>query len=127
MEPGQTVDWVNDQILTARKPKSVDVKVGVTQSTLPPNPPQVTASPPKLKLDPVSGIEAQGTVTNDSSVQQNNLTLFAVARKGNRIVAAGRGGMKVVKPHGSRDYHIFFIGSPKGAQVTVTVPPTTFN
>jgi len=102
--------------------------VGVSQDLVPPNPPQVEVSQPKLHTDPVSGTEAEGKVTNKSSIQQNDLTLFAVARKGNQIVAAGRGGIKVVKPNGGdRDYHIFFIGNPKGAQVTVTVPPTTFN
>jgi hypothetical protein len=128
MLPGQTVDWVDDQILASGTPKSVDVKVGVTQQTLPPNPPQVEATPPKLKVDPVSGVQAEGTVKNDSSIQQVNLTLFGVARKGNQVVAAGRGGIKTIAPNGgTRPYHIYFIGDPKGAQVTVTAPPSTFN
>ncbi len=127
MMPGQTVDWVNDQILATGTPKSVDVKVGVSQDTLPPNPPQVEASSPKLKNDPYSGLQVEGTVTNDSSIQQVDLTLFAVARKGNQVVAAGRGGIKVIAPNGgTRPYHIYFIGDPKGAQVTVTVPPSSF-
>ena len=127
MLPGQTVDWVNDQILATGTPKSVDVKVGVSQDTLPPNPPQVEASPPKLKNDPYSGLQVEGEVKNDSPVQQVDLTLFAVARKGNQVVAAGRGGIKVIAPNGgTRPYHIYFIGDPKGAQVTVTAPPSSF-
>ena len=126
MQPGQTVDWVNDQILASGKPKSVDVKVGVSQDTVPPNPPQLEATEPKLENDPVSGIQVSGLVENHSSITQNDLTLFAVARKGNEIVAAGRGGIKIVKEGGSRPYHIFFIGDPKGAHVTVSVPPSTF-
>jgi hypothetical protein len=117
---------VNDQILATGKPKTVDVKVGVTQDTLPPNAPQLEASPPKLEVDPVSGVEASGTVTNHSPIQQVKVTLFAVARKGDQIVAAGRGGIKVIKGNGDRPYHIFFIGNPKGADITVTVPATTF-
>jgi hypothetical protein len=127
MQPGQTVDWVNDQILASGTPKSVDAKVGVSQQTLPPSAPQIEVSPAKLHNDPVSGVEAEGTVTNNSSVQQNGLTLFAVARKGGKVVAAGRGGIKVIAPNGDRPYHIFFIGDPKGAQITVTAPPSTFN
>jgi uncharacterized protein (DUF302 family) len=127
IQPGQTVDWVNDQVLASGKPKSVDAKVGVTEATLPPSAPQIQVSPAKLHDDPVSGIEAEGTVTNDSSIQQHNLTLFAVARKGGQVVAAGRGGIKVIKANGDRPYHIFFIGNPKGAQITVTAPPSTFN
>ena len=126
MQPGETVDWVNDQILASGEPKSVDVKVGVTQETLPPNAPQLEASEAQLVVDPGSGVHATGTVTNDSSLQQIDVTLFAVARKGDQIVAAGRGGIKVIKANGDRPYHIYFIGNPKGADVTVTVPPSTF-
>lgn len=126
--PGQTLDWVNDQILATGKPEKVEVKVGVSQDTLPPNPPQVEATPPELKNDPVSGIQAVGDVTNNSSIQQVNLTLFAVARKGDQVVAAGRGGIQTIAPDGGkRPYHIYFIGDPKGAQVTVTAPPSTFD
>jgi hypothetical protein len=128
MLPGQTVDWVDDQILATGTPKTVDVKVGVTQVTLPPNPPQVEASPPKLKNDPYSGLQVEGTVKNDSPIQQIGLTLFAVARKGGKVVAAGRGGIKTIAPNGgTRPYHIYFIGNPKGADVTVTAPPSSFN
>jgi hypothetical protein len=60
MLPGETVDWVDDQILAAGTPKSVDVKVGVSQDPLPPNPPKVEASAPKLKNDPYLRGRAQG-------------------------------------------------------------------
>jgi hypothetical protein len=126
MRPGETVDWVNDQILASGEPKSVDVKVGVSQEPLPPNAPVLEASDAKLVVDPYSGIQAEGKVTNDSDIPQVRVTLFAVARKGNQIVAAGRGGIKVIKANGDRPYHIYFIGNPKGADVTVTVPPSTF-
>ena len=126
MRPGETVDWVNDQILASGEPKSVDVKVGVSQESLPPNAPVLEASDAKLVVDPYSGIQAEGKVTNDSDIPQVRVTLFAVARKGNQIVAAGRGGIKVIKANGDRPYHIYFIGNPKGADVTVTVPPSTF-
>ncbi len=68
----------------------------------------------------------EGTVTNDSGIEQHGLTLFAVARKGDQVVAAGRGGIDTIPPDGGeRPYHIYFIGDPKGAQVTVTAPPST--
>jgi hypothetical protein len=128
MMPGQTVDWVDDQILATGTADKVDVKVGVSETTPPPSPPEVEASEPKLKNDPVSGLQAEGTVTNQSSIQQVDLVLFGVARKGDEVVAAGRGGIKVVAPNGGeRPYHIYFIGNPKGAQVTVTAPPSTLN
>ncbi len=66
--PGQTLDWVNDQMLATGTPKAVDVKVGVSQETLPPNPPQIEASEPKLKNEPVTGLQVEGTATNGSSI-----------------------------------------------------------
>lgn len=127
MMPGQTVDWVNDQVLANGEPKSVKVEVGNTQDTVTSSPPEIDLSQPKLKTDPFSGTEATGTITNKSGVDQTKLTLFAVARKGGQIVAAGRGGFKRLKPDKPSEYHIYFIGDPTGADVTVTAPPTVLN
>jgi hypothetical protein len=48
-----------------------------------------------------------------------------VARKGDKVVAAGRGLIGRLKA-GTKpvNYHIFFIGDPKGAQVDITSFPT---
>ena len=127
MESGQTVDWVDDQVLANGEPKSVKAEVGTTNQTLSSSPPEIDVSEPKIQTDPYSGTEAQGTVVNRSGVDQIKVTLFAVARKGNQIVAAGRGGIKRLLPDKPTDYHIYFIGDPRGADVTVTAPPTVFN
>ena len=126
IEPGETVTWVNDQILATGKPKEVKVKVGNAEA-LPGDLPEVEVSEPKLEVDPVSGIEATGTVLNKSTIPQDTLILYAVARKGGKVVAAGRGVIDRLKANGKpASYHIFFIGDPKGADVTVAAPPTTF-
>jgi hypothetical protein len=125
IETDQTVGWVNDQILATGKPKSVDVKVGAGEP-LPAGLPEIEVSPPKLVVDPVSGIEATGTVLNKSEIVQETLVLYAIARRGGEIVAAGRGVIDRLKTNGKpANYHIFFIGNPKGTDVTVTAPPTT--
>ena len=80
---------------------------------------------PHLENDPTSGISAVGRVTNRSSILQRKLVLYCVARRGARIVAAGRGGIDRLKPGKSARYTIFFIGNPKGARLTVAAPPTT--
>jgi len=128
MQPGQTVDWVDDQVLASGTPKSVKVEIGSTHDTFTSSVPQLQISQPKLKTDPYSGTEAMGTVDNQSGVDQTRLTLFAVARKGNQVVAAGRGGIKrLVAGDKPAEYHIYFIGDPRGADVSVTAPPTVFN
>jgi hypothetical protein len=51
--------------------------------------------------------------------------LFVVARRGGRVVAAGRGQIKALKV-GARPapYVSFFIGDPAGADISVEAPPT---
>jgi hypothetical protein len=128
MQSGQTVDWVDDQVLASGTPKSVKVQVGSTKETLTSSVPEIDITQPKLKTDPYSGTEATGDVTNKSNIDQTRLTLFAVARKDGKVVAAGRGGIKRLPADGKpTEYHIYFIGDPRGADVTVTAPPTTFN
>ena len=82
-------------------------------------------SPPRAGHD-FSGAKVTGTVTDQSKIDQQHLILFAVARSGGRIVAAGRGQIKALKV-GARpaNYTIYFIGNPVGADVTIQAPPTT--
>ncbi len=124
--PGQTLMWVNDQVIMAGKPARVRAKVGVARGKAPPRLPKVNLSEPKFETDPTSGTLAVGKATNASQIEQRNLTVFAVARRGNRIVAAGRGAIERLKPGDTATYQVFFIGNPKGARVTLAAPPTTF-
>ncbi len=52
--------------------------------------------------------------------------MLGVARRGGRIVAAGRAIVPLVKPGKKAKFNLFFIGNPKGARVTLSAPPTTF-
>jgi hypothetical protein len=117
-------DWVNDQVPVTGAAKSAKAVVGDSTAQTPAKLPHMTASTPSIAVDPVSGVEANGTVKNDSSVEQRALIVYAVARKGGRVVAAGRGEIPRLKPGKSGTYHIFFIGNPRGGRVSVTAPPT---
>lgn len=127
--PGQTVTWVNDQILATGKATSVKVKVGGAEAQLPQKLPELNVDPPKLVNDPVSGTQATGRIVNASGIDQKKLVLFGVGVKGGKIVAAGRAGFKRLNADRPKpaDYHIYFIGNPKGSKVTVTAPPSTLN
>jgi hypothetical protein len=123
--PGRgTVTWVNDQVTAAGTPKSVAAAVGTAKGTLSANPPAVRVESPTLTVDPVSGVEASGKVVNTSKVDQRALVIYCVARKGGRIVAAGRGQVQKLGAGKTAKYHLFFIGNPQGAKLSVDAPPT---
>lgn len=124
LKPGESMAWVNDQVFAAG-PK-LDVEVGATDAKAPAKLPQIDVGPPRVGGDPTSGFAIEGKVTNRSDLLQRKLVLYAVARKGGKVVAAGRGQVERLKPHAAAGYQIFFIGNPEGAQVELAAPPTTF-
>jgi hypothetical protein len=117
--------WVNDQVLAAGKPASVEVKVGVGGKPYDGEQPEIDLSTPKLEGDPTSGIVADGDVVNRTGEDQNRLLIFAVARKGDEIVAAGRGAIEHLKPETKKvPYNVYFIGNPRGAELSLYEYPT---
>jgi hypothetical protein len=122
---GGDAHWINDQVQAARKPKSVKVKVGAGGSSYSGAIPEVDVSKPAIEGDPVSGIEAKGTVVNRTGEDQERLLLYAIGTKGGRVVAAGRGAIEHLKGTTKPlHYNIFFIGDPVGSAVEVTQFPT---
>lgn len=124
LKPGESFAWVHDQVFAAG-PK-VDVKVGAKSGKPPAKLPVVEVGSPRVGGDSTSGFAIEGKVTNRSDVLQRKLVIYAVARKGGEVVAAGRGQVERLKPHAAAGYQVFFIGNPAGAQVEVAAPPTTF-
>jgi len=123
IKPHETFYWVNDQV---GQGKTAKVTVGEPEGKPPAGQlPQFTVSDPRFGHD-FSGVKVSGTVTDESKVDQDHLILFAVARQGGKIVAAGRGQIKKLK-HAAKPapYVIYFIGDPTGADVTIQAPPTT--
>lgn len=124
--PGSRFAWVNDQVNAAGVPQSVVARVGVGHGAMPRSIPSMQVGAPHLENDPTSGVSAVGKITNHSPILQRKLVLYCIATRGGRIVAAGRGGIERLRPNKPTRYTIFFIGNPKGAQLTVAAPPTTF-
>jgi hypothetical protein len=124
--PGQDMLWVNDQIQPVAPPKAVKVVVGAARGKPVAKAPELFVSNAKLEQDPVSGIAATGYVKNRSTIDQRNVTVYGVARKGGRIVAAGRSGIKRIRAGRRGRFKIFWIGDPRGAQLEISAPPTTF-
>jgi hypothetical protein len=127
LAPGQTVTWVNDQITpSAGKPATVKARVGAGDAA--PNGAQavrIELGAAHLEGDPASGVTAIARATNASDVAQKNLVIAAVARKGGRVVAAGRSIVPLLKAHGHAQFQVFFIGDPRGAELSFDAQPST--
>jgi len=125
IEAGGETAWVHDQVLAVGKPKSVEVTVGEGGVPFSGEVPAFDVSEPKLEGDPYSGVVAGGKAENESGEQIDRLLLYAVARKGEEVVAAGRGAIEKVKPEPKPlFYNVYFIGDPRGADVEVISFPT---
>lgn len=124
LDPRQVVLWVNDQVSAAGPAKKVKVLVGVQHGLAPATLPKLKLSAPTLQNDVTSGINASASVKNESKIEQRKLVIYAVARKGARIVAAGRAGIARLRPGKSANFHVYFIGNPRGATITLAAPPT---
>lgn len=124
LAPGATAFWVHNQILATGEAKEVEVEIGASTTTFAGELPDIEVSEPAVKGDPVSGVAATGTVTNNTDEVQKRVLLYGVARDGEQIVAAGRAAIENLKPGRTRPYDVFFIGDPEGAEVEVTSFPT---
>ncbi len=119
------IEWVHDQILATGVPAKVEVKVGEGGEPFKGEQPQISVTEPKLEGDPYSGILAGGDVEYKSGEDLERLLLYAVATKGNEIVAAGRGAIEPFKPKPKPfPYNIYFIGDPSDAEIEITQFPS---
>lgn len=122
LEPGEELYWVHDQVQPAGEPDAATAKVGRARGRAPRRAPRLEVRGVRLESDP-DGVVATGFVVNRSRVEQRRLVLFGVARKGRRIVAAGRAQVRRLKAGRRARFTMFFIGDPRGARVTVSAPP----
>lgn len=125
----RTVPWVNNQIVATGKAKRVEVKVGKPEAAAPSDPPEIATSDVELRED-VDGPFLHGVVENRSKIPQKRLTIYAVARKGDEVVAAGRAVIDRLEPHPTPKpvrFSIYFIGDPRGAELDVFVPPVNLS
>lgn len=119
---GQQLTWINDQVQSSEAPASASAEVGEA--------PPASGAVPQIRVEGVHPSEEAGTsgaagvVVNDSPIIQRSLVVYGVARRGARIVAAGRAVLPEVPAHGSDPFQILFIGKAQGARLQVTAAPT---
>jgi Fe-S cluster assembly scaffold protein SufB len=113
-----TTIWVDDQI-QAHGAVRVDAVIGEGR--------QAQGSLPSIAVHGATLAEgsAEGTLVNGSSTAQSELVVYAVARRGGRIVAAGRAVLASLDAGASSPFQVFFIGDTSGAQLQLSAPPTS--
>lgn len=125
---GRETLWVHDQVIvTAGRAVAADVTPGAGR----PAPSgaaaiDIAVEDSRLEGDPSSGITAVARAVNRSRVTQRDLVIVCVARRGGRVVAAGRAIVPSLRAGGRAKFQVFFIGDPSGAELTFDAQPTTF-
>ena len=123
LSPGRDVSWVHDQVPAGTPGARVDVRVGRPRATAPRRPPRLTVGRLTLGSDGAGGTEGRGRVANHSTAPQRRVTVYAVARRGRKVVAAARAVVNTVKPGGSAPFSVYFIGDPQGARIALSAAP----
>lgn len=123
LTPGKDTVWVDDQAQGSGVATGASALVGEGKpaTTIP----KISVTGAHLSAEAGSETES-GMVANQSSVTQQNLVVYAVARKGAKIVAAGRAVLPEVAAGATAPFQIYFVGAPRGAQIEVSAPPSTF-
>jgi hypothetical protein len=128
LAPGETVTWVNDQVLLpgGARAAALRAKVGAGSSA-PPTAARLAihVQDAHIEGDPASGVTAVARAVNGSSVAQRDLVIAAVARRGGKLVAAGRAVVPSLKANGGERFQAFFVGDPRGGQLSFDAQPST--
>jgi hypothetical protein len=114
--------WIDDQI-PGTSAKTVATRVGEgapASGALP----RMAVSEAQLTKDPSGAATVEGTITNSSSTGQSELVVYALARKGGRVVAAGRAVLASLAPGALAPFQAFFVGDAAGARLQLSAPPT---
>jgi hypothetical protein len=115
--------WVNDQVPSSGAPASVSALAGEA--------PAASGPVPRLEVSGVHSSEesgsagAAGSVRNRSRMTQTNLVVYVLARRGGRVVAAGRAVLPEVAAGARVPFQAFFVGDPTGARLEASAPATT--
>ncbi len=116
--------WVDDQVPATGDPASVTAIAGVS--------PAAIGAIPQIEVTGVHPSEESGSATavgavrNRSTVTQQALVVYVVARRAGRVVAAGRAILPEVSPGAAVPFQAFLVGSSAGAKLEASAPASTF-
>jgi hypothetical protein len=123
---GERVAWVNDQVPAPPEADKGVARLGAARGKAPRELPELAVSDVKIGGDS-SGVVVDGKLENRSAVTQRRVVVFCVARKGDRIVAAGRAVVDTLPAAGKgrpAAFSVYVIGDPRHAEITMWAPPT---
>jgi hypothetical protein len=110
------LSWVDDQIPAGTGPGNVSARIGegepASRTT-----PRLSVAAVHLSDLGASEPEAEGRVLNESGIAQREILVYAVARRGGKIVAAGSALVPQLPTGPGTRFQLYFIGSLRGAQV----------
>jgi hypothetical protein len=110
-----TSTWVNDQVQSARVPARVSAELGEGERTAEP-PPRLAVLGAHLGE---GGVE--GSLVNHGSATEHEVVLYALARRGGAIVAAGSAIVPQAEPSVPAHFQAFLVGDARGARLEVDV------
>jgi hypothetical protein len=114
--------WVDDQI-QVKTATSVTARVG--ESAAASGEPRSLAIAEQHLATEGGTSTLEGAIHNPSSIDQPELVIYALARRGGKIVAAGRAVLASLDAGATTPFQVFFIGQAAGAKLEVSAPPTT--
>jgi hypothetical protein len=109
---GRTSIWVNDQVVAERQAATRRGADRLPRGKAPRKVPKLRVQGVRIERQDTTGLAARGFVRNESRIEQRDLVLHGIARKGERIVAAGRGQIRRARPGRRASFRMFFIGDP---------------
>ena len=128
LDAGGRHAWVNDQLQASpQDARTATARLGTARGRAPRELPRIAVSDVRIGGDS-SGVVVRGTLANLSPVPQKRIVVHCVARKGGRIVAAGRAVLDTLAAAGHgrpAPFSVYVIGDPRGADLTLWAPPTT--
>lgn len=126
LRPGETAFWVDDQVVAPEPVAAARVEVGAPAAPAP------AEAATKLPLedvelqDDVTGAYLGGKVHNPTKATLRNVPIYAVARRGGEVVAAGRAIVQRLDPDPVKKpavFRVYFVGTPRGAKLDVRAYP----
>jgi hypothetical protein len=121
LEAHATVWWVDPSVLArGGTPVRVVAKIGAPTGSAP----ALSLAASKLAIGSnFVGPFIGGTATTDSSTAASDVTVYAVALAGSRVVAAGQSLIPTLAAHGSASFQVNVVGTTKGAKPVATLAP----
>jgi hypothetical protein len=121
LEAHATVWWVDPSVLASGgTPVRVVARIGAPTASAP----QLSLSAGKLASGSnFAGPFISGSASNSSGAAAADVTVYAVALAGSRVLAAGQSLIPSLPAHGSASFQVNVVGKTKGATPAATLAP----